>query len=243
MHEFTESAQRTPTRQAVSATPSLNAVLIIRVIIDSTASSDTLERMRTPVRHISYDIRHTALSRTYAIVAYVRHNNNAGSPVFGISGLPLWPESSQLQMKLQYAWNQRTTHPFLWFKTHGCEWIGDINVCIIKSKDWPIDILYNGLLVGPTKMATGAFKGAQWKTIIMHSLHARAACQQAIINARGGGITVWRTRNSWVYMISNSNVQSDSRNWKFANKNTYNISNRIPREIWLSWRSILGTNK
>ena len=36
MHEFTESAQRTPTRQAVSATPSLNAVLIIRVIIDST---------------------------------------------------------------------------------------------------------------------------------------------------------------------------------------------------------------
>ena len=38
MHIFTESAQRTPTRQAVSATPSLNAVLIIRVIIDSTLS-------------------------------------------------------------------------------------------------------------------------------------------------------------------------------------------------------------
>ena len=36
MHEFIESAQRTPTRQAVSATPSLNAVLIIRVIIVST---------------------------------------------------------------------------------------------------------------------------------------------------------------------------------------------------------------
>ena len=36
MHEFIESAQRTPTRQAGSATPSLNAVLIIRVIIDST---------------------------------------------------------------------------------------------------------------------------------------------------------------------------------------------------------------
>ena len=43
--------------------------------------------MRTPVRHISYGIRHTALSRTYAIVAYVRHNNNDGSPVFGIPGL------------------------------------------------------------------------------------------------------------------------------------------------------------
>ena len=36
MYEFIESAQRTLTRQAVSATPSLNAVLIIRVIIDST---------------------------------------------------------------------------------------------------------------------------------------------------------------------------------------------------------------
>ena len=77
----------------------------------------------------AYFIRHTALSRTYAIVAYVRHNNNAGSPVFGIQGLPHWPESSQFQMKLQFAWNQRTTHPFLWFKTHGCEWLGDINVC------------------------------------------------------------------------------------------------------------------
>ena len=38
--------------------------------------TEALERMRTPVRHISYGIRHTALSRTYAIVAYVRHNNN-----------------------------------------------------------------------------------------------------------------------------------------------------------------------
>ena len=203
----------------------------------------------------AYFIRHTALSPTYAIVAYVRHNNNAGSPVFGIPGLPHWPESSQFQMKLQYAWNQRTTHPFLWFKTHGCEWLGDINVCklcIIKSKDWSIDMaertwlnepyydtLYNGLLVGPTKMVTGAFKLALWKTI--HSLHAWVACKQAIICT--GRVTVRRTRNSWVYMISNSSVQSDSRNWKFANKNTYKRSNRIPREIWLSWRSILGTNK
>ena len=77
----------------------------------------------------AYFIRHTALSCTYAIVAYIRHNNNAGYPVFGIPGLLHWPESSQLQMKLQYAWNQRTTHQFLWFKTHGCEWLGDINVC------------------------------------------------------------------------------------------------------------------
>ena len=36
MYVFIESAQRTTTRQAVSATPSQNAVLIIRVIIDST---------------------------------------------------------------------------------------------------------------------------------------------------------------------------------------------------------------
>ena len=34
MHVFIESAQRTPTQQAVSATPSLNAVLIIHGIID-----------------------------------------------------------------------------------------------------------------------------------------------------------------------------------------------------------------
>ena len=87
----------------------------------------------------AYFIRHKALSRTYAIVAYVRHNNNAGSPVFGIPGLLYWPESSQLQMKLQYAWNQRTTHPFLWFKTHGCEWSAT-SMFVFKSKDWPIDM-------------------------------------------------------------------------------------------------------
>ena len=48
--------------------------------------------------------------------------------------------------------------------------MGDINVCIIKSKDWPIDMAVrtiprhslNDLLVGPTKMVTGAFKGVQW---------------------------------------------------------------------------------
>ena len=59
-----------------------------------------------------------------------------------------------------------------------------VSFCIIKSKDWSIDIaertwlnepyhdtLYIGLLVGPTKMVTGAFKLAQWKTIIIiHSL-------------------------------------------------------------------------
>ena len=129
-----------------------------------------------------------------------------------------------------------------------------VSFCIIKSKDWSIDMaertwlnepyhdtLYNGLLVGPTKMVTGAFKLALWKTIIIHSLHAWVACKQAIICT--GRVTVRRTRNSWVYMISNSSVHSDSRNWKFANKNTYKRSNRIPREIWLSWRSILGTNK
>ena len=207
--------------------------------------------MRTPVRHISYGIRHTALSRTYAIVAYVRHNNNAGSPVFGIPGLPHWPESSQFQMKLQYAWNQRTTHPFLWFKTHGCEWLGDINVCKLLYYQKHRLVYWHGwtnhtttlfiMALGPTKMVTGAFKLALWKTVIIHSLHAWVACKQAIICT--GRVTVRRTRNSWVYMISNSSVQSDSRNWKFANKSTYKRSNRIPREIWLSWRSILGTNK
>ena len=103
------------------------------VVLSQYVALVIVERMRTPVRHISYGIRHAALSRTYAIVAYVRHNNNAGSPVFGIPGLPHWPESSQFQMKLQYAWNQRTTHPFLWFKTHGCEWLGDINVFVLSK--------------------------------------------------------------------------------------------------------------
>ena len=72
-----------------------------------------------------------------------------------------------------------------------------VSFCIIKSKDWSIDMaertwlnepyhdtLYNGLLVGPTKMVTGAFKLAQWKTIIIHSLHAWVACQLSY--ARGG---------------------------------------------------------
>ena len=46
------------------------------------AVSDVIiERMRAPVRHISYGIRHTVLSRTYAIVAYVRHNND-GIPLY-----------------------------------------------------------------------------------------------------------------------------------------------------------------
>ena len=86
---------------------------------------------------------------------------DAGSPIFDIPGLLHWHESSQLQMNLQYAWNQRTTHPFLWFKTDGCEWMGDINVCIIKKQGlayrhgWTnhttYDTLYNDLPVGPTR--------------------------------------------------------------------------------------------
>ena len=59
-----------------------------------------LERMRAPVRHISYGIRHTALCRMYGIVAYVRYNNHPGSPLLGIPALPHWHESSQLQIKL-----------------------------------------------------------------------------------------------------------------------------------------------
>ena len=52
---------------------------------------DILERMRTSVRHISYGIRHTALSLTYAIVAYVRHNNNAGSLYLVFQDFPIDP--------------------------------------------------------------------------------------------------------------------------------------------------------
>ena len=48
----------------------------------------------------AYFIRHTALCRMYGIVAYVRHNNHAGSQVLGIPALPHWHESSQLQIKL-----------------------------------------------------------------------------------------------------------------------------------------------
>ena len=81
----------------------------------------------------AYFIRHTALSCTYAIVAYVRHNSNADSPVFGIPALPHWNESSQLQMKLQYASNQRT-HPSLWFSTHGCEKKWSATIMFVLSK-------------------------------------------------------------------------------------------------------------
>ena len=54
-----------------------------------------------------------------------------------------------------------------------------VSFCIIKSKDWSIDMaertwlnepyhdtLYNGLLVGPTKMVTGAFKLASGKKLL-----------------------------------------------------------------------------
>ena len=42
---------------------------------------------------LPYGIFHTAhgrtvFSRTYAIVAYIRHNNNAGSSVVGIPAIP-----------------------------------------------------------------------------------------------------------------------------------------------------------
>ena len=109
----------------------------------------------------AYFIRHTALSRTYAIVAYIRHNNNADSLVFGIPVLPHWPESSQLQMKLQCAWNQRT-HPSLWFKTHGCEKNDRQHIMFVLSKarislsTWlnePRHCSY--LLVSPTNRTKG----------------------------------------------------------------------------------------
>ena len=96
--------------------------------------------MRTPVRHISYRIRHTALSRTYGIVAYVRHNNNADSPVFGIPHFPI--EMNRLSSR----WNSGThgtralTQVFDSKHMDVKKMIGDINVCIIKSKDWPIDM-------------------------------------------------------------------------------------------------------
>ena len=211
--------------------------------------------MRTPVRHISYGIRHypvhTLLSRMYGTITTL---------------VPLYLVFQDFLIdpnRLSSRWSS-SMHGTSVLLTHFFDSkhmdVNDsatlmlVSFCINKSKDWSIDMaertwlnepyhdtLYNGLLVGPTKMVTGAFKLALWKTIIIHSLHAWVACKQAIICT--GRVTVRRTRNSWVYMISNSSVQSDSRNWKFANKNTYKRSNRIPREIWLSWRSILGTNK
>ena len=151
-----------------------------------------IERMRAPVRHISYGIRHTALCHMYGIVAYVRHNNHAGSPVLGIPALPHWHESSQLQIKLSYAWNQHT-YPFLWFKTHGCEkLIGNINVCINQSKDLPTDMPERTttlfILKWPccTKrnMVTGEFKaGAQWKIYITFEEQLLYSCYMPWLNA------------------------------------------------------------
>ena len=71
---------------------------------------------------------------------YVRHNNNAGSSVVGIPVISYWPELSQLEMKLQYAWNQRTYH-FLIQNIRMLKIYGDIYVCINKSKDSPTDML------------------------------------------------------------------------------------------------------
>ena len=100
----------------------------------------TIERMRTPVRHISYGIRHypvhTLLSRMYGTITTL-------IPLYLVfQHFPHWNESSQLQMKLQYARIEPAHSPesliqntWIWKKM-----IGDINVCIIKSKDWPIDM-------------------------------------------------------------------------------------------------------
>ena len=60
MHVFIESAQRTPTGQAVSATPSLNAVLIIRVIIDSTVLCIVLHTVHRNFQKCNFWWTHSA---------------------------------------------------------------------------------------------------------------------------------------------------------------------------------------
>ena len=77
-----------------------------------------------------------------------------------------------------------------------------VSFCIIKSKDWSIDMaertwlnepyhdsLYNGLLVGPTKMVTGAFKLAQWKTLLLYTvtLATCLGCLQTSYHMHGEG--------------------------------------------------------
>ena len=57
---FIELAQRTPTRQAVSATPSLNAVLIIRVIIDSTVLCIVLYTVHRNFQKCNFWWKHSA---------------------------------------------------------------------------------------------------------------------------------------------------------------------------------------
>ena len=60
MHVFIESAQRTPNRQAVSATPSLNAVLIIRVIIDFTVLCIVLHTVHRNFQKCNFWWTHSA---------------------------------------------------------------------------------------------------------------------------------------------------------------------------------------
>ena len=82
----------------------------------------TIERMRTPVRHISYGIRHTALSRTNSIVAYVRHDNNADSPVFWYSSTsPLkWivsaPDEAPVRMEPAHSPEFLIQNTWMWKK-------------------------------------------------------------------------------------------------------------------------------
>ena len=65
--------------------------------------------------------------------------------------------------------------------------------------------------------------GCTWN-VILACWHARAAFQQANI-MHGEGYSV-KNKECMCYIISNSSLQSASRNWLFRNKNTYKRSRK-----------------
>ena len=121
----------------------------------------------------AYFIRHTALCSMYGIVAYVRHNNHAGSPVLGIPALPHWHESSQLQIKLSTQGTSILTHFFDSKHMDVKNWSATLMSVLTKARtclptclNEPLHWLF--ILKWPScterNMVTGEFKvGAQWK--------------------------------------------------------------------------------
>ena len=120
----------------------------------------------------AYFIRHTALPRTYAIVAYVRHNNNADSPVFGIPAL-LPIEMNRLSSRWSSSKHGTSALTRVFDSKH------------MDVKTWSATWMFV-LSKASIGLSTWLNEPRHCSTIIIQPLQARAACQQAII-AHGEG--------------------------------------------------------
>ena len=102
----------------------------------STPRNITKERMRTPVQHISYGIRHypvhTLLSRMYGTITTLIPCiwYSSASPLKWIVSAP---DEAPVRMEPAHSRESLIQNTWMWKKKK--KLIGDINVCIIKSKD------------------------------------------------------------------------------------------------------------